>query len=122
MRAIKYTIGKIKLFLKAAKNVLVKIDRCKPYMRQCTKRDRGFTKRICVLANRAAELRSSKQRRGRRRGVKNDPDWGGQEVTTWTRTFGRLVERVRDKNSPEKLQPYARIRKTGSHNAETGVR
>lgn len=69
---------------------------------------------FAFLASRAAELRSSEQterdgRSGKRgagsgeggregsggagsgeRGgeLKNDPNWGGQEVTTWTHTFG----------------------------------
>ncbi|KYM98641.1 hypothetical protein ALC62_10609 [Cyphomyrmex costatus] len=54
------------------------------YIASNRKRDIGFMTRIYDLANRAAELRSSEQRMRRRRGVKNDPDWGGQEVTTWT--------------------------------------
>lgn len=88
-----YTNGKIILFLKTAKNVLVKIGSVSIGSKQ--KRDRRFIKCIYVHANRAAELRSSGQRRGRRRGVKNDPDWGGQEVTTWThvRSTGRTGSR-----------------------------
>lgn len=58
---MKRALGKIILFLKAAKNVPVK-NRSR--IGGNMKRDRGFTKRIYVLANRAAELRSSEQRRG----------------------------------------------------------
>lgn len=59
--SIKRTLGKIILFLKAAENVLVK-NRSR--IGGNRKRDGGFTKRIYVLANRAAELRSSEQRGG----------------------------------------------------------
>lgn len=113
--SIKYAIGKIELFLKAAKNVkIISVV----YICSNGKRDRGFMKRIYVLANRAAELRSSG---ATGRGVKNDPDWGGQEVTTWThvRSTGRtgFAIKILRKNCS---RIRARIRKTGSHNAETG--
>lgn len=115
--SIKCTLGKIILFLKAAKNILVK-NRSRIGDGNVTEDSRSaFTSSQIVPRNwevasngggEEGELRMTQTRVARK--------WPPGH------TFGRLVKRVRDKNSSEKLQPYARIRKTGSHNAETGVR
>lgn len=77
---------------------------------------RGIKKRSKEVAQ---ERPAGAGERREREGLKNDPNWGGQEVTTWTRASERSVDRsngfaikILRKNCSR-----ACIRKTGSHKA-----